>query len=130
MAQETAVHRWDAEEAAGTGWAIEADLAADGVDEFFDHFTDTAADGAEPLGGTVHLHSTTGEGEWLIREPVPGGRLEVTHEHAKGDAAVRGDASDLLLALWRRRSVDDPARFEVFGDADVARRLVARTRLD
>ena len=131
MAQETAVHRWDAEDAAGTEWAIDATLAVDGVDEFLDHFTDTGAEGAEPVGGTVHLHCTDpsmreGAGEWLITEPVVGGRLEVTREHAKGDAAVRGTASDLLLALWRRRTLDETDRFEVFGDADVARRLLAR----
>jgi hypothetical protein len=33
MAHETAVHRFDAELAAGTPTPIEADLAADGVDE-------------------------------------------------------------------------------------------------
>ena len=96
--------------------------AVDGVDEFLDHFTDTGAEGAEPVGGTVHLHCTDpsmpeGAGEWLITEPVVGGRLEVTREHAKGDAAVRGTASDLVLALWRRRTLDETDRFEVFGDA-------------
>ena len=129
MAQETAVHRWDAEDAAGSGWRIDADLAVDGIDEFFEHFTDGAAEGAAPVGGTVHLHCTDHDGEWLVAEPEVGGRLAVTHEHAKGDAAVRGGASDLVLALWRRVALDAPDRFEVFGDADVARRLLARTNL-
>lgn len=130
MAQETAVHRWDAELAAGDPRPIEAALAADGVDEFLEHFTDAAVAGAEPLGGTVHLHATDGAGEWLVDEPVAGGPLEVRREHAKGDCAVRGPASDLLLALWRRVAVDDAGRFEVFGDADVARHLVARSDLE
>ncbi len=30
------------------------------------------------------------------------GVLTVTHEHAKGDAAARGPAQDLLLYLWGR----------------------------
>lgn len=130
MAQETAVHRWDAESAAGDPAAIEARLAADGVDEFLDHFTDSSAAGAAPLGGTVHLHCTDTPGEWLVTEPVVGARLEFTREHAKGDCAVRGMASDLLLLLWRRVSLDDPGRFEVFGDAEIARRLAARCDLD
>jgi len=132
MAQETAVHRWDAEAAAAGGAAappVDAAIAVDGIDEFFEHFTDDGAEGAAPVGGTVHLHTTDAEGEWLVSEPVPGGRLEVVAEHAKGDAAVRGTASDLLLLLWRRVGLDDPGRFEVFGDADVARRLVARGAL-
>ena len=134
MAQETAVHRWDAESAGGSDWRIDAELAADGVGEFLDHFTDRVAEGAEPIGGSVHLHCTDaslpeGTGEWLVTEPEPGGHLEVVRQHAKGDVAVRGAASDLLLALWRRIGLDEPGTFEVFGDVDVARRLLARSDL-
>lgn len=129
LAHETAVHRWDAETAAGHPRPIEAALAVDGVEEFLEHFTDTAAEGAAPVGGLVHLHATDGAGEWLVAEPVTGGPLEVERAHAKGDCAVRGPASDLLLLLWRRVGLDDEGRFEVFGDAGVARRLVARSDL-
>jgi uncharacterized protein (TIGR03083 family) len=133
MAQETAVHRWDAEATAAARGdeppPIDTALAADGIDEFFEHFTDNAAEGAAPVGGTVHLHCTDAEGEWLVSEPVAGGRLEVVAAHAKGDAAVRGTASDLLLLLWRRVDLDDVGRFEVFGDAAVAHRLVDRGAL-
>ena len=131
MAQETAVHRWDAEAAASPDAPppIDAEVAVDGVDEFLEHFSDNAAEGAAPIGGSVHLHAIDGDGEWLITEPTVGGRLECSKEHAKGDAAVRGSASDLLLLLWRCVGLDDEGRFEVFGDADVARRLVARADL-
>jgi hypothetical protein len=40
--------------------------------------------------------------------------VTVEHAHAKGDVAVRGTASDLLLLLWNRAGSD---RFQVFGDA-------------
>jgi uncharacterized protein (TIGR03083 family) len=126
MAQEVAVHRWDAEDAAGTGWTVDAGLAADGVDEFFEHFSDGPAGGAAPVGGSVHLHCTDVDGEWLVEEPDPTGRLVVRHEHAKGDVAVRGPAADLLLLLWRRRPLDG---LETFGDTAVADRLVARPDL-
>lgn len=131
MAQETAMHRWDAEAAASAagGEPIEAEIAVDGIDEFFDHFTDAAAEGAAALGGTVHLHCTDADGEWLVSEPAAGGRLEVRREHAKGDAAVRGTASDLMLLVWGRLPLDAPGRFEVFGDAAVAERLLARNDL-
>jgi hypothetical protein len=125
MAQETAVHRWDADHE-----PIDPVLAVDGVSEFFEHFTDRVADGALPMGGTVHLHATDAEGEWLVSEPPDGGPLEFSTEHAKGDAAVRGSASDLLLLLWRRVGLDDGGRFEVFGEPEVARRLVARNDLN
>ena len=125
MAQETAVHRWDAEAAAGEPSSIDAELAVDGVDEFFEFFTGSAVEGAAAVGGTVHLHATDADGEWLVDAG-----MQVRREHAKGDAAVRGTASDLLLLLWRRVGLDDDGRFEVFGDADVARRLVARSDLN
>jgi hypothetical protein len=45
------------------------------------------------------------------------GVVSLTHEHGKGDAAVRGPAEDLLLLAWHRRGLDG---LEVFGDAAVA----------
>ena len=53
-----------------------------------------------------------GTGEWLVTLGPEGPTVE--HAHAKGDVAVRGTASDLLLLLWNRVPVD---RCEVFGDA-------------
>ena len=74
---------------------------------------------------TVHLHATDDvpdhAGEWMISVAD-----EVTwsHDHGKGDVAVRGAASDLLLLAWGRL---DPAAdaFEVFGDGDIAHRWQA-----
>ncbi len=126
MAQETAVHRWDAETAAGRDNAIEAELASDGIDEFLAHMIGDVVADAAPLGGTVHLHCTDVPGEWMVR-PTEAGGLNVIREHAKGDAAMRGAASDLLLVLWRRR---DLAILDVLGDAEVAKGFVAHTSLD
>ncbi|MCI0347029.1 MAG: maleylpyruvate isomerase family mycothiol-dependent enzyme, partial [Chloroflexi bacterium] len=58
MAQETAVHRWDAEDAAGRSYAIEPALAADGIDEFLTFFLPNADKDAPPVAGTVHVHCT------------------------------------------------------------------------
>jgi len=44
------------------------------------------------------------------------GGLTVTHEHGKGDAAVRGPASQLLLWIWGR----PVSEVQVFGDDAVA----------
>ena len=131
MAHETAVHRWDAEHAAGRGWAMPPALAADGLAELFAYFTGTPMAGAAPVGGTVHLHATDpelpdGAGEWLL-DADETGPIRARPEHAKGDVALRGTAADLLLALWRRVPLDD--RFTTFGDLAVAARLIARTDL-
>jgi uncharacterized protein (TIGR03083 family) len=130
QAHEAAMHRWDAEASAGTDWSVPADLAVDGIDEFFEYMTTRPADDAAPVGGTVHLHCTDTDGEWLVADPEPGAPFTVTREHAKGDAAVRGTASDLLLLVWRRVGLDAGGdRFQTFGDVDVAKRMLARSRL-
>lgn len=116
MAHETAVHRWDAELAFGAPQAIEPELARDGVDEVFDVMAPASvrwAEDARPgAGETYHLHRTDGEGEWLVR--FEGKTVKVTREHAKGDVAARGTASELLLFLWGRIGSE---RLEVLGDA-------------
>ena len=126
VAHELAVHGWDATAAAGAAVPIEADLAVDGVDEFLDVFVPTRAGHADgpPLSG--HLHATDADGEWVVR--TGDGTWLVERAHAKGDVAIRGTASDLVLLLWGRRSVDD-GRFEVFGEADVVAGFLARLSL-
>jgi len=130
MAQETAVHRVDAERAAGSDHRIDADLAADGIDEFLTFFLPYAAKGAPPLGGSVHLHCTDAAGdvggEWTVR-PGPDAALVVSRDHIKADTALRGPAHDLLMVLWRRNGLD---AVEVLGDADLAAHFVARTNND
>lgn len=108
MAQELAVHRWD-----GAGGAIDADLAVDGIDELLELFAPRLPpERLTGLDGTIHLHATDVDGEWLVRLASDG--ITFGHGHAKGDVAVRGAAQDLLLWTWNRAPVDE--RFEVFGD--------------
>lgn len=112
MAQETVVHRVDAETGSGQVTAAEHDLAVDGIDEFFGLIPFWR--GASQLPGSgesIHLHCTDGAGEWLARLGADG--VIVTREHAKGDAALRASASDLMLFLYGRR---DASAGEVFGD--------------
>jgi uncharacterized protein (TIGR03083 family) len=102
MAQETAVHRVDAESAHGDPRPVPAALAADGVGELLEVFLAPHAEGS-PVGGrgeTLHLHATDTEGEWLLRL-LPAG-VEVGQGHGQGEAAAAGTASDLLLFLWGR----------------------------
>ena len=113
QANETAVHRWDAQSAARTTEPIERDLAVDGIDEFFALIPFWRGASQLPGGGeSIHLHATDGEGEWLVRLGTDG--LVVSREHAKGDVALRAPASQLLLFLYGRAGTDGA---EVFGDA-------------
>ena len=115
QAQEIALHRVDVQLAAGEGTveSIEANLAADGIDEFLEKVVPfRLRDRMIGNGETFHFHRTDGEGEWLVRLTPTG--PEVERAHAKGDLAIRGGASDLLLVLRNRAG---PDAVEVFGDA-------------
>jgi uncharacterized protein (TIGR03083 family) len=116
MAQETAVHRWDAQAAAAATSPIDTALAADGIDEVLRLFLSSDPEKVD-LGGSLHLHATDTEAEWVIRPE--GGQLVAVPEHAKADAAVRGTASDLLLYLWNRVPASS---LDVVGDVAVAER--------
>jgi uncharacterized protein (TIGR03083 family) len=122
MGHETTIHRVDAEQGAGrVETPIDAAVAVDGIDEILTVFVAAFGAGRSPGDGrTVHLHTTDAEGEWLIR--FAEGNLAVDIGHAKGDAAVRAPAADLLLWLWGRRPIDG---LEVFGDEAAADALRA-----
>ena len=116
--QETAVHRWDIQSAASNRDQdpIDAEAASDAIDEFLTVSLPFGVNHSKPLSGTVHLHCTDVPGEWFIERD---GRVD--RAHAKGDVAVRGTASDLLLALYDRIPIES---LDVIGEASVARHLV------
>jgi uncharacterized protein (TIGR03083 family) len=119
---EATVHRADAAIALGTDFQLPPDLAADGIDEWLERVAIEGTGEAAPLdaGRTLHLHATddglAAAGEWTITGTDDG--IAWSHEHGKGDAAVRGSAQDLLLAVVRRRSIADGG-LELFGDTAV-----------
>lgn len=120
MAQETAVHRWDAQAAHGEAEPIERDLAADGIDEKLMVVLSAQREWTEPrasAGERYHLHCADGSGEWTVAFLPEGVHVERTH--ARGDVALRGTASNLLLWLWGRVPAD---RLEIIGDRDLVPR--------
>ncbi len=121
MTHESAVHRFDAENAVSPGMdpaaAVSGPLAVDGINEVTEVGMRFSVKGPRSNcypKGTLHLHRTDGEGEWLLADA--GGSLDVRLEHAKGDVALRGPASALFLYLWGRGR----AGLELFGDESVA----------
>ena len=111
MTQETAMHRWDAQAAASTPDPIVSWLAADGIEEIMTMWLPARRGRAkEAVTGTAHLHvSDASDGqpsEWLL-EFGPAGTMNYRHAHQKGDAVLRGTASDILLTLWGRQSNAD-----------------------
>jgi uncharacterized protein (TIGR03083 family) len=108
LAVELAIHRWDAQHAAGFDGAppprpLDGDVAAAGTEEFLTEFLPglLASKDVEGLTRTLHLHATDGESEWWIDLDARGDAVAVAG-HAKADTAVRGTRSDLLLWLTNR----------------------------
>jgi uncharacterized protein (TIGR03083 family) len=122
MPQETAVHRWDAELAAGDPQPIAADLAADGIDEFF--FLASAYDPCEGHE-RVRLRTTDTGHRWVT--DVVDGRQVLLAGDGPADAELAGSASDLLLVLWRRLP---PDRVVLDGDRAAVESMLARAHLD
>jgi hypothetical protein len=129
---EATVHRADAVLALGGDFQLPSELAADAVTEWIDLASVSADLHQPPLrrGLTLHLHATDDglgpTGEWTITHDEDG--LNWSHDHTKGEAAVRGSAIDLLLALTRRRSTAD-AGIEVIGDAGIWDTWLSQTSL-
>jgi uncharacterized protein (TIGR03083 family) len=117
MAQETAIHRIDAELAAGEPVApIPDDLAVDGIDEllriFLAYDDDAWAEEAGPILATSPGHRVAVRvpgAEWMIETSPTSlavttafgaaiGRLDETHV----DAAITGPAPGVLRRLWNR----------------------------
>jgi uncharacterized protein (TIGR03083 family) len=127
---EATVHRADAALALGVDYDLSPELAADAISEWIDRATIEADRHSPPLrrGLSLHLHATDDglgpTGEWTITNDEDG--VNWSHDHGKGDAAVRGRAKDLLLATVRRRTTAE-AGLEVFGDAAVWDAWLANT---
>jgi len=113
MAQETVIHRLDAELAAGVEPApVPDDLAVDGIEEFLYIFVAYGTVAwlewsrevlADTDGGGVRL-VTTG-GAWLVR-PTPDG-VQVTEDPAgEAVAEVTATPAELLLWMWGRAGDD------------------------
>ncbi|MFC4338060.1 maleylpyruvate isomerase family mycothiol-dependent enzyme [Salininema proteolyticum] len=127
MAQETLIHRVDAELAAGKGLSpVDEAFAADGVDEFLDCMV-----GFGSVNWNKYLRPVLeaedgltlliryGSKERTLRV-APGG-VELDKAGADECAAtVSGDASAVDLWLWRRGDVDS---VDVSGDVEAARRF-------
>ena len=90
QALETAVHRWDAEQAVGAPAPLDAGLAADGVTEVVALMAPRQVKlGRVPAYAPVLLRAVDTGQEWLLGEGDPVGSVE-------------GSAHDLLLLLWKR----------------------------
>lgn len=104
QAHETAMHRWDVQAAVGDPDPIDAELASDGIDEYFEVAIPRLLkrEGLAVPASSFHVHCTDVDGEWLVWNDD--GAYGMKRAHEKGDAALRGPAEAILLRLWGRTS--------------------------
>lgn len=124
QAHETTIHRWDAEAAVGRITPIPPAFATDGIDELFGTFT--SARGKQMLAAPVSITCTDTDAAWIVFPAERPGR--VGFERGAGArsavAAVSGPAEDLLLALWRRRTLPD-TQLAVTGHAEAVEQFLS-----
>jgi uncharacterized protein (TIGR03083 family) len=133
MAQETVIHRIDAELAVGVPVApIPDDLAVDGIDELLKVFVaydveKWPGDYAEVLGASPersYAISTPGAKWRIVTSPggfsVQGGPGATAAVDSEIDVTVTGPSSALLRWVWNRSSGDEASDVIVTGDPDAA----------
>ena len=101
MANEAAVHRYDAPRAHDVAQPIAAELAHDGLDELVDVILPTVLSrDSRSLPEATYAFDATDEGAWCVQLGSVGiSRLDVA---TAPDVTVRGTASALLLAAVNR----------------------------
>jgi uncharacterized protein (TIGR03083 family) len=105
QAHETAVHRVDAELAAGWRTPLPPSFAADGIDELLSCFITRPGGGlrSDPAR-TLRIRCTDTAGDWLVR--ISSGPVETTIPGGDADCEASGRGSDLYLSLWNRRGTE------------------------
>ena len=125
MALETAVHRIDAELAAGLTTPVDPELAADGVDEVVGFLAHDFGDRSElDLGADRTVELRCADRRWALTLRTD--KLEHAAEGTAADASVTGDPADLFLHIWNRPVTWVSSVVEA-GDPEVLSAL--RTRL-
>ncbi len=110
--QEAAVHHWDAARAAGIAAPIDAQEAADAVDEFLTFSVSSEADPADPprpaLSGRLALSCSDWDAAWTVQDGSPPGTVVHRRGAEAGAPVLLATASDLLLWLYRRVELPVP----------------------
>jgi uncharacterized protein (TIGR03083 family) len=113
MAQETVIHRLDAELAAGLEHdPVPADLADDGIDEVLTRFLAYAsAEYPEELGGALAdcdgrtVQISTEEAGWQVQ--LGPDAITVDRGQSDAESTVSGTAGAVLRWVWRRSGDDE-----------------------
>lgn len=131
--QEAAVHRWDAEHAAGRAYHFDVPVAVDSIEEFLTYSVASPADpppeSTASLAGAFVLAATDADASWTISDAHLPGTAQFERGAVAGLPTISATASELLLWLYRRVELQVTAsdqaaakglieRFQTLGDTD------------
>ncbi|SMD20610.1 TIGR03083 family protein [Lentzea albidocapillata] len=116
--QEIAVHTYDAQLTIGAAQPLPDEVALDGVDEF--QTTCVATTSAWPHEPAIVDYHTTEGRSWRVTLDAGGAR--VGEVEGTADASLSGTASELVLAFYGRKPVEE---LKLEGDARVFDRLIS-----
>jgi len=127
---ETLVHRIDLEGASGEASEVDPVVAADAIDEFLVNLASAGAfsPGVKNLvgsGETLTFRSDEGRSWNVVLTPEG---FELVDTPDSSHATLSAPASELLLVLYRRRSLEDSSSV-LEGDADIVTHWLAHSAL-
>lgn len=114
QAHETAVHRFDAENAAGTASRFDPVFASDGIDELLAGFAPRRSEFPIERTGTMVVRATDTNDRWQVTLAPDG--ITTVRGDGPADVTLSGDASDLYLMLWNR---GDYSSITIAGDREL-----------
>ncbi len=114
QAHETAIHRFDAENAAGIASEFDPAFASDGIDELVAAFAPRRKEFPIESDKTMAIHAQDTNDRWLVTMGPEG--ISTSHGDGPRDVTLTGDASDLYLVLWNRA---EDSSITVKGDGEL-----------
>ncbi len=100
QAHETAIHRFDAQCAAGIETTFDPGFASDGVDELLVGFTSRGSRFPTTEPRSMLVHATDTDDRWHLTLKADG--ISAVRGDGPADVIASGNASDLYLFFWNR----------------------------
>jgi uncharacterized protein (TIGR03083 family) len=129
---ETLIHRTDLQLAMDRQPHVDDEIAADGIDEFLVNLPAAAVfspliDELRSVNGRLAFRDPRTSRRWVVQTDVSGARL--VYDEDPVDVEFTAGGLDLLLALYRRRSLEDVEGI-VEGDESLLRFWLDHSALD
>jgi uncharacterized protein (TIGR03083 family) len=103
QAHETSIHRIDAEQVVPPVSSIDAEFAADGLDELLVGFASRPGKLYSDHPHVLHLHAADTSEDWAVAFGPDGGAV-MNGRPPRAQCRVSGSAAELYLLMWNRRS--------------------------